>query len=136
MRISDWSSDVCSSDLRRHGVPAACARRAADDRGSARRTPPPPARLDLPGKAVDLGRPAPADRPEQRGFGAGRPARGLAAVALARAPRRTAAGPALLPPPLHAAPVDPARPPPAATAPRHPPGTGLARVPPPTRNTT
>src|SRR3546814_1571656 len=30
MRISDWSSDVCSSDLR-HGLGADCHRRRADD---------------------------------------------------------------------------------------------------------
>src|SRR3546814_4556068 len=37
MRISDWSSDVCSSDLRRS--PAPCARHGHGDRGDVARRP-------------------------------------------------------------------------------------------------
>src|SRR3546814_7823836 len=72
MRISDWSSDVCSSDLPPPATTGAATRRAdhdaAPDRGSCRRsrTPPPKDRRTCRARSVPTAsRPAPgADRPQ------------------------------------------------------------------------
>src|SRR3546814_17727875 len=48
MRISDWSSDVCSSDLARLRSPASAARpQPGDDSTVAARTPKPDPRVDI-----------------------------------------------------------------------------------------
>ena len=93
---SSWSTLVEGQRLPRP------ARARPPDRGRGpRRTQPPPARQHLPGKARDRERPAAADRPEQRGLGAGRPAGRLE---LWRAPALTGAlqpDPRTRPRPLH-----------------------------------
>src|SRR3546814_8507531 len=60
MRISDWSSDVCSSDLAdaRAPVAARSGRRSAGFRRSVRAQDAPPRQRDAPARCADRGRSA------------------------------------------------------------------------------